>query len=264
MKKKLLIFLCSLPLFVSAQKIDHKIWGKITDSAGIVSNVTVINLKTKQGTYSNDDGNYIIYASLGDSLQFSSIQHKKEIRVLNKKHLISQKIDIYMRYNYEVLDPVIIKKNKLTGFLLSDLKKVPIDSRQVIVNKMMLTLGSMDMSNIPYGKDEIHLMKAGGKHADPTRAFKGVGLSFGIGNGKRKESKIDAIVKNKFTPKKVITYFGSSFFNDLKIPKNHHYRFIFFCENFGIKKLFEEEKILHLIKLFQEKSIVYLSTIKNE
>ena len=66
-----------------AQKNKFWLYGKLKDSSSVVKNANIINLKTNKGTFSNDFGDYKIVVSEGDTLQFSSVQHKTIYRVIN-------------------------------------------------------------------------------------------------------------------------------------------------------------------------------------
>ena len=75
-KKILFLFIIFYSTILDAQDKKTLITGSVSDSLGIVKNVNIINIKTKQGTFSNDEGLYRIYVSKGDTLSFSSVQHK--------------------------------------------------------------------------------------------------------------------------------------------------------------------------------------------
>ena len=86
-KKLLLLSFFFISIFNSFSQEKNKIIsGKILDSLGVVKNANIINLKTKQGTFSSDSGLFRIFVSEGDTLILSSIQH------LSKKILITKNI----------------------------------------------------------------------------------------------------------------------------------------------------------------------------
>ena len=56
----------------------------LRDSVSLIKDVHIINLTTEKGTFSNDYGQYRIVASLGDTIEFTSVQYetvRKTIRV---------------------------------------------------------------------------------------------------------------------------------------------------------------------------------------
>lgn len=71
MKIKLLSLLLFISFHCLSQDNSFTFYGKIIDSVSIVKNVNVINLNTKKGTFSDDEGNFNIYVSINDTLQIS-------------------------------------------------------------------------------------------------------------------------------------------------------------------------------------------------
>ena len=126
------IFLIVLIFFSTnllAQKNKFWLYGKLKDSSSVVKNANIINLKTNKGTFSNDFGDYKIVVSVGDTLQFSSVQHKTIYRVINNFIYRSEVLDVFMINSRYELDEVVLKRNDLDGFLSLDLKKTPEDRR---------------------------------------------------------------------------------------------------------------------------------------
>ncbi len=260
----LLLILCFG--FIHAQKKRTAITGIVTDASGTVKNVHIYNSQSKEGAFSNDLGFYEISVTIGDTLKISSIQHHTITRIVNDTDIERKTINLVLNELVNVLDEVIIKKHDLTGRLDLDIKKTPIDTIGQIVSKLNNDIKNMPkdaIMNMPYGKDEIHLKKTPSV-TDPNSAFKGVGGGFGFGSGKRKKQKIKKITSDSFTSQKVVDAVGKDFFIQLKIPEVYIYSFIDFCKKFNIKELYEQKKILELLKLFEQKSIVYLSQIKKE
>ena len=136
-KKSLQIFILFTTLSALAQESQSLISGKIVDSLGVVKNVNIINLKTRQGTISFDDGRFKIFASEGDTLRFSTVQHiTKKIR-LNKENINKKSIIIKLKLNTYVLDAFDLKRNNLTGSLSLDLKEVPRSKRDSLLRETM-------------------------------------------------------------------------------------------------------------------------------
>lgn len=255
-------------MHVVAQKNQHLITGTIKKSDSIIKNAHIINLSTKQGTFSNDIGKYRIYVSLGDSLKISSIQYKTEYRVISKFDIESKTIDVYMAPKTHELDEVVLKKHNLTGNLLIDRKKTPIDFNKKVgksFNELFEGYSIKDIMEFPIGDDEIHLMKPG-TSGSPLKGedFKGIGGSTSVGSGNKKKLKIKKITSNTFTTKSVLDKIGKEFFIELGIKEKNIYSFIDFCKNFYIKELYEQEKILQLITLLKEKSVLYLKEFKQQ
>lgn len=259
MKKKLLYLIALIPVLTFSQKKPVIYHGVVKDSIDVVKNAHIINLSTKNGTFSNDIGEYKIPATIGDTLQFSSVQHETLFQVITSA---DSALNITLTIKSYPLDPIQIKRNRLSGFLSADVKQTPKDKRQSAVNNMMKSINNMNLSYQEYGADETHMRKVNVR-TDPTRGFKGFGTVIGIGGGKIKKQKRKALEKDRYTIEKMKKFLGEQFLNELNIPKDHHYRFLFFCEKFEIKKLYKK-KLLMLIKVLEEKSKEYLKLIPKE
>ena len=171
------IFLIVLIFFSAnllAQKNKFWLYGKLKDSSSVVKNANIINLKTNKGTFSNDFGDYKIVVSVGDTLQFSSVQHKTIYRVINNFIYRSEVLDVFMINSRYELDEVVLKRNDLDGFLSLDLKKTPEDRRAEALKNTM-DLSGVNM-NIIYDGDYIdQRVRPPMNNVDPIAMFVGAG-----------------------------------------------------------------------------------------
>lgn len=108
-----------------SQNKNQSISGIILDSLSVVKNANIVNLHTKQGTFSDDNGAFTILLSAGDTLSISSIQHISKKIVPTKKEIELKKMNIYLKSTIYVLEEFELKKHNLTGLLSADLSKVP-------------------------------------------------------------------------------------------------------------------------------------------
>lgn len=262
MKKGLLLFLfISISWQLSAQQKNFWLRGVIIDSANIVKNVHVVNLNKAKGTFSNDYGQYRIVASLGDTIEFTSVQYETVKKVITDPIAFSQKLNITLKKKTIVLDEIVLKEHDLTGNLLTDRKKVPKDSIAKIGKTMSEVI--VELASKTTGFDEKSAednSSVGGIHraTDPTKKFKGVGGGIGLGSGKRKKEKLRKIISNNFSNQSVLDSIGKDYFIKLKIPEDKIISFIDYCKRFGIEKLYSENKMLELITLLEEKSAAYI------
>ncbi|MFY0631205.1 MAG: hypothetical protein JXR05_12545 [Flavobacteriaceae bacterium] len=266
MTKKLLLlfFLILFTCQIQAQKKQQRIIGKVIDSTGTVEDAHILNLRTNKGTFSTKGGDFKIFGIVGDSLQVSSVQHETVFKIITLIDLYAERIFIRLYKKSYQLDEIVLKEHNLTGVLISDRKKVPIQKGLKEAMGLMELINSYSMSEIlyfPIGEDEIHLTKTPAR-TDPTKNFKGVGTSISLGSGNRKKLKLQKITSNAFNSKKLTNIIGEKFFIKLKIPKELIYDFIDYCKKFNIRQLYEQDKLLELLKLLEEKSVVYLETIK--
>ncbi len=265
-KKLLLIFLVISSSTLLAQKDNFWLYGKLKDSLGVVKNANVINYKTNKGTFSNDFGDYKIIVSIGDTLKFTSVQHKTVYRVINNFVYRSEILDVFLVGSTYELDEVVLKRNDLDGFLSLDLKKTPEDRKGEAL-KRTLDLSNVNM-NIVYNGDYIDQnVKPPMNNVDPIAAFAGAGGSVSIPfkySQKLWSLRKDIEFKKKF-PKMLISEFGETFFeNDLKIPMDRYYNFLEYCNPLGIENLYKQNRKIELINILKKESIGYLILIKKE
>ena len=264
MRNHLLLFFFLIFTFVfgQAQHRGFLFSGNIKDSANtIIKNAHILNLTSKKGTFSNDFGNYRIRADLGDTLRISSVQYETIFRVVKSHDLISKTINIQLKEKAYLLKEIVLKQHNLTGVLGIDLKKTPSDTVGEIVarfNRQMNSFSLRDIMEMPVQFNEMHLVKPGFARTDPTKLFRGAGIVTKLGSQNRKKSNRLQMITKKFSAKKLIQEIGENYLLMLKIPREHHYAFIDFCRRFNLEELYEKNKMLELLKLLEEKSIVFL------
>ena len=264
-KKILFFFLIINCTNLFAQKDNFWLYGKIKDSLGIVKNANIINLKTNSGTFSNDFGDYKIIVSIGDSIQFSSVQHKTVYRIVNNFIYRSEVLDVFMINNRYELEEVVVKTNDLDGFLSIDLKKTPIDRKGEALKKTM-DLTKVNMKVIYDGDYIDQKVRPPINNVDPTSLFAGMGSGVSIPvkfSEKLWALRRDIEFKQKF-PFMLVSEFGEPFFeNDLKIPLNKLHHFLEFCNPTGIEDLYKQNRKLELIVLLKNESFTYLKSLEN-
>lgn len=258
------LLLCNLSFF--AQKKNIILSGKVIDSLGIVKNANIINLKTDQGTFSNDEGLFRIFVSEGDSIQFSSIQHYTKKVTINTQIFNDKNIEITLTASTYVLNEFELKKHNLSGRLGIDTKNVPIDKKDSLLKKVM-DFSKVNMK-IVEGDDYIDTrVRPQIVTVDPTARFVGVGATANIAF--KYSEKLWALRKElerkKAFPYKLLSELGDKFFfDDLKIPLDNYFHFLEYCNPLGIEQLHKKGKLLEVIKILKDESISYLKIIKNE
>ncbi|MGY0426866.1 MAG: carboxypeptidase-like regulatory domain-containing protein [Polaribacter sp.] len=139
MLKKIHIFLFfsffTITFFAQHRRI--LINGKVNDSLSTVRNANVINLQTKKGTYSSDNGKFRVFVKQGDSLRVSTVQHNTRFFIINKTNISTKKIYIKLKFNTIVLNEFELKKNNLRGRLGIDTKSVPRDKKDSLLRRTM-------------------------------------------------------------------------------------------------------------------------------
>ncbi|WP_275316251.1 carboxypeptidase-like regulatory domain-containing protein [Tenacibaculum bernardetii] len=271
MKKQLLLllFFLTISFKIFAQENRKFIYATIKDKIGAVSNAHIINLKTNQGTYTDEEGEFRILAKVNDSLQISFVGYKTTFFKVKIKNFGLFKNEIILEKEALELDEIILKKHDLIGSLGVDAKKTPKD-----IGKDK-SKSALDFSMIDFEKvvsttvDAIDRSKAPNmqKQTDPTAKFAGVGGGFNSGPDKyaaekrrvRKEIKY----KENF-PNMLISQFGEKFFfGELKIPKEKYHHFLAYCNSLNIEELYKDGKVLEMLKILQQESISYLKIINS-
>lgn len=267
MKTKISLFILIIfSTTLLAQKNKFWLYGKLKDSSSVVKNANIINLKTNKGTFSNDFGDYKIIVSIGDTLQFSSVQHRTIYRIVNNFVYGSEVLDVFMISSTYELDEVVLKRNDLDGFLSLDLKKTPEDRRAEALKKTM-DFSGVNMNNIYNGDYIDQRVRPPMNKVDPIAMFAGAGG--GVTIPFKYSERIWALRKDiefrqKF-PKMLLSEFGETFFeNDLKIPIKNYYSFLEYCNPLGIENLFKENRKIELINMLRKESIAYLLIVNKK
>ncbi|WP_068449922.1 peptidase associated/transthyretin-like domain-containing protein [Polaribacter atrinae] len=270
MEKKLLtIFLFIITLPSLSQNNGTLISSRVLDSLGIVKNANIINLNTNQGTFSSDSGKFEIYASKGDTLRVSSIQHITQKIKITKEIIAHKALIVVLKPNTYVLDEFELKRHNLVGKLAVDVKNIPTDE------KFALLKSNMDFSNVDFSiKDhridanDIAKSKVVNTVANSYSGIDAAGLIGGLFSSKKFEkSRLldEKLDRKKAFGNKILLELGEDFFFEkLKIPKEKYYHFLDYCDYLDLDKIYNENKVLKLIEIFQKESIPYLEIIKEE
>lgn len=256
MLKKLPFFFFLLLTIVSKSQQKYTFSGTVLVEEKTIKEAHIVNLKTNQGTYSNDLGEYQIRASLGDSLKITSVQYATVIRMVTKFDLKSKTINIYMKDKTYVLDEIVLKKTELTGSLAMDVKR----KRKARKEVSAVSLGLPNAGN----KKMSHIDR---KIYTASSSSGGIPLNllFNVFSGRmkklREEKKV--ITENndvEFMLEKIKHFLVS----DFNIKKENHYRFLYFCRSDSLfhRGLLRDE--LALIKFLQLKSKEFNRESKEE
>lgn len=268
MKKKLPNYLLIIFLLLSFKSISQTIWLKGTvknTSLKGIKNAHILNLTTKKGAISNENGVFNIKVKKGDWLQISNVQYiRKSFRITNTT-LKEKTVQVYLFGITNQLEEVVIKK-KMKGFLSLDRKTQPKDSTFGTPLISLKEIATMDLSKVNLGKRKKP--KSAQYLTDPVAKVAGLPqATIGIPDGyslRKKALRKELNYKTSF-PNKLKNELGEHFlFQKLKIPKDKYYHFLSYCSSLGIEQLYKEKKILKLIKLLQEQSKSYLKAFSEK
>ncbi|MEE3999090.1 carboxypeptidase-like regulatory domain-containing protein [Tenacibaculum sp. FZY0031] len=259
-----------ITLGATAQKKRTFLYGLLIDELGVIPNAHVINLTTKQGTFSNDIGKFRILAKPSDSLQISFVGYQTKKIEVTSLHFGMEENEIKLMKAPFELEEVEIKKHNLIGSIAIDIKQTPKDigmekakkaldfSKIDFSEKVILEIDEMDRSQAPNMR----------KTTDPTANFAGVGTSFSSGldaySQRLKKTRKTIKYKERF-PKMLLSDFGEHFFfKELSIPKDRYLHFLEYCNPLGIEKLYKEKQLLKVIAILQQQSKSYLKVINEK
>ena len=272
MSKRLLFFisfLCIQQVLFSQNK-QHLIKGLVKDSLNIVKDANVFNLQAQKGSFSSDEGTFEILASLGDSIQISSVPHKTKTIVIFEQHINEHNLEINLEIKTIVLDEIELKQNNLTGDLVSDLKKVPTKVRDSILAKNIEYIVNAKSGSLTF--DDVDRATPPPNDVDPISSLGGsaIGSAAVVGGGgglpnkfilKERAKKAHLAYIRAF-PKKILNDLGENFFfTKLKIPKQQYYHFLEYCNPLGIEKKYKDGQVLEVIKILRDESKSYLKII---
>lgn len=265
MTKKLL-YLLLISTQIVAQSGRKMLNGRVHNDMGVLENAHIVNLQSKEATFSNQNGEFRLFAKASDSLKVTSVGYKTLIVPLvltdfgmSEKYIHLEKLTIE-------LDEVEVNSTDLLGILETDTKSTPKDKRAEALTK------ALDFSKIdwdaPVGEDHIDkYVRPDVVETVPTLPFFGGGTSI-IMPFKHSE-KLWALRRDlafkKGAPMKMLSEFGEDFFfKKLKIPVERYYHFLEYCNPLGIENLYKEGKTLEVIKILQEESKSYLKIINKQ
>ncbi|WP_047789563.1 carboxypeptidase-like regulatory domain-containing protein [Tenacibaculum mesophilum] len=261
--KKALIALLFLSQFVFSQEERKTLFGIVYDENGVLENAHIVNFSTNQATFSNENGEYRLFARPTDSIRYSSIGYKTIYEKLTKADFNTyRKRTTLEKQDYE-LDEVLLRNNELSGELAKDLKKVKRDKNLEIASK------ATDFSNLNYSNyhsdDYISKhVKPNVVNVDPTKAFEGMGTTntFPVKNSEKLIKLRKELAFKENMPAKLLNELGEDFFFvELKIPIDKYYHFLEYCNPLGIEKLYQNREVLKVIKIFRKEHTGYLKLI---
>lgn len=217
MKFKLLLFL-SLIFFIRFNAQSY-IFGKITAENGAeIQDVTVVNIRTDEMAFSNEDGHFMISGKVGDELRFIKAGYDRVVKNVTQENVQSPLNISLIRSTIQIAEVQV--KQGLTGNL-------KIDSKSYNKPKKVQKLETEISRYIAQKSDPRILAAKPGEFVQPK------GEGFVIGKAKDKWDDVDLI-------NYIRASLGDDYFISLKIEKPLIDHFISYVFAGG----FERKKIL--------------------
>lgn len=248
MQKLLLLLSFSMFFLGFSQYKSIEIYGTLSDQIGKVVNAHIINKTSKQGTFSDDNGNFSIKASLNDKIEITSIQHHTEERIIANITLKTKELIVMLHLKDYLLEEVTIKKTNLTGLLIADSKNTQKSDRE----KVMTNLGfNPHAKKIPQIDRKIHTA---------TSSAGLIPLDFIINTftGRIKNLKKEKkLLENEHTLKTIENLHGKLIIQQLGIDSIDISRFIYFSHfDKNFMKAYNDND-LKLIEFLQQQAILF-------
>jgi hypothetical protein len=276
--KNILIVLFLISGLINAQKERVQIQGTLNSEANQpLQGVTVFNDAALEGTVTNKEGKFFIYARVGDKLTFQAVQFEPFSLSINDKVMEDKKVIISLSEAVNQLDEVIIDD----GLMRVKVKKITYVDTKVdevsefnqktrAVDRMENTLSDrirqpeeydirneafnqnmprFNMANIIGG---LAMMALGATISELTS-----GISNSVDNGpnSRKPEFDVYMLKNKYSTEYLLDY--------LDIPQKDLFEFLYFAKDNGLNEsMFEPENELDLLQ-FLSNQVTLFKTKKN-
>ena len=164
MKKK--IFFISLMFLAVMKMMAQEIMGKIiTEGGAKIENVLIINIKSNEKTYSNEEGYFKISARNGEEIRLVKRGYERFVYIV-KEVDFQREVVLKMNHSEITIDELILAKIKLTGDLAKDTKALNKESTNeklqkslgiATIEKQVKSLGSSGISFDPnnlFGKQK--------------------------------------------------------------------------------------------------------------
>ncbi|WP_299010560.1 carboxypeptidase-like regulatory domain-containing protein [uncultured Tenacibaculum sp.] len=261
--KRIFLTLLLLSQVAFSQEERKTLFGIIYDENGVLENAHIVNFSTNQATFSNENGEYRIFAKPNDSIRYTSIGYKTIFETLTKEDFNTyRKRTTLEKQDYE-LDEILLRNNELSGELTKDLRKVKRDKNLEIASN------ATDFSKVNYNNytsdDHISLhVKPNVLRVDPTKNFEGFGTTntFPVKDSEKIQKLRKELAFKESLPAKLLSELGDDFFFiELEIPVDKYYHFLEYCNPLGIEKLYQNREVLKVIKIFRKEHTEYLKII---
>ena len=218
-----------------------------------LADIHILNLSTRKGTISNQEGEFGITVSQNDTLIFSGIQFHTLGLIVDKKVLDKRVIKVELVPKVEELSEIELKGHDLDGLFYIDTKRMR-DSLPLMGKE------AIDFSN--QGSDD----PTSSNYVVPSANI--LNLVSLIGKKRRAENQKEAslLQQKRAATDNIRKDIGEDVFEQqLGIPRAHIESFIRFCQKKDIINLYVEGRIMEVIDiLIKEKDNYIRERINNE
>ena len=221
-----LFFLISLNTFSQKTK---PIYGTVIDSISPVLDANIINKNSKIGTNSNTKGEFKIYAQIGDTIVFSSIQHQTKEFIVSDRSFVS--------FNFKI--------------------NLKLKNGENEINAVTLGLPNAGIPKLKPIDRKIYT-------ASTSNGLVSLDLILNTLNGTIKNLKNQKkIIEDNEDVEELYGEYKFNLGTDFKIGKEDEYRFLYFCRSDSTFKIERSKNKFEFINFMKKKAIQF-NKIKNE
>jgi len=210
-----------------------------------LEDIHVLNMSTRQGTITNQYGEFEIPASVNDTLIFSGIQFHTLGIVLSKEAVEKRVLRIELISKIEELTEIELKGNDLDGLFYIDTKRMR-DSLPLMSDE------AVNFSNQGYDDP-----KSSNYVVPPANLMD---LISKIGSKRRLENQKEEnlIQRKRMAPMNLRKDLGDEVFEqELGIPKDHIESFIRYCQKKDIIDLYVDGRMMEVIDILVKEKDKY-------
>lgn len=235
---KYLLFVIFLSVFVKLRAQEPvMITGLVQSDSVQLQDIHVLNMSSRQGTITNQYGEFRIPASANDTLIFSGIQFHTLGLIINKEAVEKKVLRIELIPKIEELSEIELKGHDLDGLFYIDTKRM----------RDSLPLVSEEAVNF---SDQGYDDPTSSNYVVPPANL--LNLISLIGKNKRleKERERNLIEMKRRAPANLRKDLGDQVFAEqLGIPKEHIEPFIQYCQKKNIVDLYVEGRLMEVIDI---------------
>ncbi|WP_299677989.1 hypothetical protein [uncultured Tenacibaculum sp.] len=253
--QKLLLYLILLFSILSySQNKRIEISGTLSDSAGKVVDAHIINVTSKQGTFSDEDGNFVIPVKLGDELKITSIQHKEENLIVANVIIKNKRLDLTLFLKDYLLEEVEVKKTYLSGHLGTDSKGIKKSDKQAVMENLGFNPFPKKLSRI---EREIKTAYAGGMQFGLATT---VSLDYIINSASGRIDMLEQqkeLLDNESRLQELKATYKNYIINNLKIDSTQLSRFLYFSHFDNEFKIVYKKGGVELIEFLKKQAQLF-------
>lgn len=226
-----------------AQRIP--IQGKIIKTENLdVEGINIINLTSKSGTISDEEGNFKIPVALNDSLSISAIHVEETIVIIGKEQLEDKKIVIHLSEKTNLLNAVTLRR-ALTGYIGADTNIIPTKEP---ITATSIGLPNADLPKLSKAESMLYAASSG-----PVNMI--IGAITGETKRLREQIKLE---KTTQITENLLARFPLTYFVDvLKIDQFKVYLFLYYCEQDAEYQSILNKNTMEIIQFLNRKSLEF-------